>query len=239
MEPHSGLNSLDYIVIGIVLLSGLLALMRGFVREIFSLVAWVGAYFAAVRFYPLVTPWVHHYIKADKAAEWGAIALVYLVALIALMLIGFLITKLIIRGSAITAIDRSLGFLYGLLRGAVVVSLVYLGLVIILWPDIDKPPAEKTLEQQQQDAKQQDQNTPPDLLMQAKTRPLLAYGAKELKNIIPKDMIDKTLQGYSGQKKDAQKALDQQILDTLSTPAPPAHPVDTTTAPTTPQGTAP
>jgi len=210
MEPHTGFNNLDYIVIGIVLLSGLLAFMRGFLREIFSLIAWAGAYFAAVKFYPLVMPTMHHYIKADKAVEWASMAVVFVVVLIVLMIIGHLICSLV-KGKALTAIDRSLGFLYGLARGALVVGLVYLGVVTVMWPDIDKPAAE-----QQQD---KDRNPPPDLLMQAKTRPMLDTLAQTLKVLLPQEIIDKTLKGAEQQKEALDKNAKQQILDTLSTPA--------------------
>jgi len=211
MEPHSGLNSLDYIVIGIVLLSALLALMRGFMREIFSLIAWVGAYFAAVRFYPLAIPTLHHYIKSDQAAEWAAMAVVFIVALIFLMIAGGLICKLV-RGRALTSIDRSLGFLYGLARGVLVVGLVYLGAVMVMWPDIDAPPVVQLQDK--------DRNLPPNILMEAKTRPALAYVADKLKIFVPKEMVDKKLKDAETQLNQQQDSVKQGILDKLSTPAP-------------------
>ena len=218
MEPHSGLNDLDYIVIGVILLSGLLALMRGFLREVFSLIAWTGAYIAATKYYPQALPTAHHYIKNDKAAEWAAMAGVFVIALVILMILGALICSLI-KGRALTAIDRSLGFLFGLARGVLVVSLVYMGVATILWPNIDDMPADKpaATEQAEQD---KDRNVPPDMLMQAKTRPALAYGARTLKVLIPKELLDKTLKQVEPQKEQAEQAAKQKLLDTLSTPAP-------------------
>jgi membrane protein required for colicin V production len=218
MEPHSALNNLDLIVIGIIVLSGLLALMRGFTREIFSLLAWAGAYFAAVRLYPLVTPWMHHYVKNDKGAEWAAMAAVFVVAFILLMVAGTLVATLI-KGRALTIIDRSLGFLFGLVRGALVVSLIYLGAVMIFWPDIDKS---TSVQIEGDQAKDKDRNTPPELLVDAKTRPLLAYGAAKLMVFVPQDMIDKTLKGVEARKVESEKAAEQKALDRLSTPAPPS-----------------
>jgi membrane protein required for colicin V production len=220
MEPHSGFNTLDYIVIGIVLLSGLLALMRGLVREIFSLIAWVGAYLAAVKFYPYALPTAHHYLKTDKAAEWGAMAAVFLITLIVLMIIGALVCSLI-KGRALTSIDRSLGFIYGLARGALVVSLVYMGVTTILWPDIDTYQLPKIGEEQTPQAK--DHNEPPDLLIQAKTRPALHNGAELLKNFIPRGILDDKLKDIDSVSKNAAAAAKQQMLDTLSTPAPPGE----------------
>lgn len=239
MDPQQGLNAIDYGVIVIVLLSGLLALIRGFVREMFSLVTWAGACIVAAKFYPHALPWVHHYVKADKPAQWAAVGVTFLGALIVLAILGHIITGLVVRGSAITAIDRSLGFLYGLLRGAAVVSLIYLGAVMIFWPDIDKPLAESATTTAAAVAPKPDTNAdkaaqektddaPPELLMQARTRPLMAYGAKELASLIPKKMIDRTFQTYTDQKNNAQKAIDQRALDMLSTPEPKAQPVTPT-----------
>ena len=191
MEPHSVFNNLDYIVVGIVLMSGLLALMRGFLREVFSLIAWAGAYFAAINFYAPVVPWMHHYIKNDKTAEWGAMAVVFVVVLIVLIILGNLICSQI-KGRAMTWIDRSLGLLYGLARGALVISLIYMSARMVIWPDID------TTEAGQQEDK--DRNPPPDLLLEAKTRPLMARGADLLAVLVPKEMMDKTLKSVETQK---------------------------------------
>ncbi len=229
MEPHTGFNNLDYIIIGIVLLSGLLALLRGFVREVFSLIAWAGAYFAATTFYKIALPTTHHYIKNDKAAEWMAMAAVFLVALIILMVAGNFICGLI-KHPALTTIDRSLGFLYGLARGVLVVSLIYLGAVMILWPDIDEP---QSIQQQDKD-----RNAPPDTLVDAKTRPAIAFFADKLKAIVPKEMIDKKIKESEGAMQDGEKAAKQQMLDRLSTPAPSSTP-DVPSTSATQQGTKP
>jgi membrane protein required for colicin V production len=243
MEADSALNNLDYIVIGIVLLSGLLALMRGLLREVFSIIAWVGAYYASVKYHALALPTVQHYVKNDKAAEWAAIAAVFVIALIALMLVGTAICSFL-RGRGLTAIDRSLGFVYGVLRGAVVVCLIYLGATMILWPDIDQPapppPAEEVAaipDQPETDqntgaeaapAKVQpvkERNLPPDWLLNAKTRPALGYGAKLLKILIPKEMIDEKIKNTEAEIKAREKAAREGMLNTLSTPAlpPPAQ----------------
>ena len=227
MEPHSAFNTLDYIVFGVVLLSGLLALIRGFMRELFSLIAWAGAYFATVKFYHLAVPMAHHYIKSDKAAEWAAMAGVFAAALIVLMLVGFAVCSLLIRGRALTAIDRSLGFAYGLARGALVVCVLYMVASIVLWPDIDAQPPAKAGERTAQQDK--DRTMPPELLMQARTRPALAYGSNVLKSLIPKEMLDKTLKNVDEReneaeakaKEEADKAANQKMLDKLSTPIPP------------------
>ena len=224
MEPHSGLNNLDYIVLGIILASGLLALLRGFVRELFSLASWIGAYFAAVHYYGLLVPRMQHTIKNEKMANWAAMGATYFFALLLLTILGALIAHFLIRGRALTAVDRSLGFLYGVGRGLIVVGLVYLAAVMALWPDLDNPPAmSASAELDSANPAARDHNEPPEWLAHARTRPLLAFAAHRLEPLVPKSMIDKTLDDYTAQKKDAQKVLEQKTLDMLSTPVPPGE----------------
>lgn len=207
MESHSLLNDLDYIVIGIILLSGLLAMMRGFVRELFSLLAWAGAYFAAIKFFGPVVPWTHHYIKNDTVAGYAAMGVVFLVALIVLAILGNLVCGLI-KGRVLTNIDRLLGFLYGVARGGLVISLLYLAAVMIFWPDIDSSSVEQSMDT--------DRNPPPEMLTKATTRPLMAYGANMLKVLVPKDMIDKSLKDIDSPKEGSGKSFREKAIDSIT-----------------------
>lgn len=228
MEQASALNTLDYIVIFTILLSGLLALMRGFVREVLSLLTWAGAYFVAARYYYLAEPLVRSHLgdKGHTAIASGAAGvLVFIGAFIVLSLLSFLLSSLI-RGRALTAIDRSLGFIFGILRGGLVVSIVYLASISILYPDLDKPvskPSTALLERpasapapenEEKDTKQ----PAPDFLMKARTRPALAYGAQILKAFLPKDQIDKTAKSYLSKKDAAADFVKEQSLETFAIP---------------------
>ncbi|MER2519239.1 MAG: CvpA family protein [Bdellovibrionales bacterium] len=138
MDLHTSFNTFDYVVIGCVLLSGLLALIRGLVREVCSLAAWAGAFVAAAKFSYLAEPWAHRYIKSDSLASHAAMVATFFAAFVVLSLIGMLICKLV-QGDALTAIDRSLGFVFGLLRGTLLVCLLYLVAISTFWPDLDVP----------------------------------------------------------------------------------------------------
>ena len=118
---------LDLILFGIMLISGLLALMRGFTREVLSLVAWgasaVAAYFA-IKQQPLLDlalPYVDKLILAQIAV--GAIA--FTLTLIVVSLISVKISDAVVD-SAAGAFDRTLGFIYGLGRGFILVAIAYL-----------------------------------------------------------------------------------------------------------------
>lgn len=218
MEPHHSFNALDYTVIGILLLSGIMALMRGFVREVLSLGAWAASYFVAAKYYPLLEPTIHHYLKNQTAVTAIAATCVFFLTLIILTIISVSIASLI-KGTALTSIDRSLGFLFGLLRGGLVVCLIYLAATSILWPNLDKPVAATTTEAQDK-TKEQERSMAPDFLLDAKTRPALAYGAHFLKAFIPQSEIDKITKESLDQRAAAQRMIDQETLDALSVPKP-------------------
>jgi len=221
MEPHTGLNNLDYVVLGIILLSGMTALFRGFVREVLSLLVWTFAWLGAAQFHYLAEPSVHHYIKNPAFVAPIAAVAVFVVIFIVLAIISSLTVKLV-KKSGLTAVDRSLGFVFGLIRGALIVCIVYMAAVSILWPNIDKAPEEQTQAEQDKNP-----NPVPDFLMNAKTRPALAYGTALLKKLIPQEEFEKTKksaqdyieQEYAKQKAEAEAAVKQKELDMMSTPA--------------------
>ena len=230
MEPHTGLNNLDFVVLGIILLSGLLALMRGFAREVLSLAVWIASYFVAAHYFPLAEPYVHQFVKSPSLVTDIAAVTVFCVAFVILSLISFFIARFV-KGDALTAIDRSLGFLFGLVRGVLVVCLIYLIAAAIFWPDIDKAEMQSAAPQLDQQAattptsdpaappveKPKDRGMPPALLMQARTRPYLAYGAEWLKQFVPEKKVAASAQ-YLDKKNEPQHMLDQKLLDNLSMP---------------------
>jgi membrane protein required for colicin V production len=117
---------LDFILIGIMLLSGVLALARGFTREVLSLVAWGAAALAAFfaiqqkQLLDLVLPYVDKSVLAEIAV--GAVA--FIVVLILVSIISVKISDRVVD-SAVGAFDRTLGFVYGLARGLVLVAIAY------------------------------------------------------------------------------------------------------------------
>jgi membrane protein required for colicin V production len=120
---------LDFILFGIMLVSGLLALARGFTRELLSLVAWALAAAAAwyaikqKMFLDLVLPHVDPSKPVIAQIIVGAGA--FILVLIIVSIIGVKISDRVVDSSA-GAFDRTLGFLYGLARGLVLVSICYL-----------------------------------------------------------------------------------------------------------------
>jgi membrane protein required for colicin V production len=118
---------LDLILAGIMLVSGLLALMRGFTREVLSLIAWgaaaVAAYFAIHS--PELVAYASKYLQPEIVAKIAVGAGVFLIVLIIVSLISVKLSDAVVD-SAAGAFDRTLGFIYGLARGLVLVVIAYL-----------------------------------------------------------------------------------------------------------------
>ncbi len=119
---------LDIVVLAVVLLSALLAFVRGFTREIFSLLAWIGGAAAAWLSLPWTEPYAREIVDDALAARIIAAVAVFIAVLFAVTLIGLPITGRI-RESGLRALDRTLGGLFGVARGAVLVVLFYVVLL--------------------------------------------------------------------------------------------------------------
>jgi len=117
---------LDGVVIAVVLLSALLAMFRGFVREVLSIAAWVAAAILAYLFYEDALPYVSEYVNNRSIAVGLSAAGIFLVALIVVSLITMKISDYVMD-SPVGVIDRLLGFLFGAARGLllVVVAVIF------------------------------------------------------------------------------------------------------------------
>jgi len=107
---------LDLGVIGVILVSALLSLMRGFTREVLAIASWAAAAAAAYYFYPTVMPYATPYIHKEIVAQAVSAAAVFFVTLIIVSLFTVRLSDAILD-SKIGALDRSLGFLFGAARG--------------------------------------------------------------------------------------------------------------------------
>jgi membrane protein required for colicin V production len=127
----------DAAAISIIFLSAMFSLVRGFVREMLGVAAWVGAAFAALRGYQTVLPFVQSVLAMKNAQVPVAIGVVFVVILIILSIISAWLGGLV-RESALSGLDRSLGLVFGVVRGAVILCLGYIGLSMFVaqtqWP---------------------------------------------------------------------------------------------------------
>jgi membrane protein required for colicin V production len=128
---------LDLVLLAVMLISGLLAMVRGFMREILSIAAWGAAALLTLYAYPKLLPTAKTYFSSDTIATAVVIAGVFIGTLIVVSIVTVRISDMILD-SRIGALDRTLGFLFGLARGLLIVVVAY-QFFIWLVPDKQRP----------------------------------------------------------------------------------------------------
>jgi membrane protein required for colicin V production len=154
---------LDLMVIGIVLISGLLASVRGFAREVLAIGSWVAAAIAAYALHPRVLGYLEPHIANHQVAIAAAIAIVFLGVLVIATMITVKLSDIILD-SSIGTLDRTLGFLFGAARGFLIAAIAFLF--------FDKLVGEKQY---------------PDWIRDAKFRPVLKETGDQIIALLPSD----------------------------------------------------
>ena len=120
------INALDAVFLVVVALSAIVGLSRGFVRETLSLLAWIGAAWIALTFFPDAKLIVQGYIENELFASIIAAAGPFVIALVGLTIIARLIARFVQNNKIVGPTDRLLGLVFGVLRGVVLICLGYL-----------------------------------------------------------------------------------------------------------------
>lgn len=127
-----GFTIVDLAVAGIILLSAILAYARGLVRELTAILGWIAAAALAFALAGAVEPLVSEIPVAGpilgESCELGVIAAFAIVFALALVVLAFFTPLLSswVRTSPLSALDQGLGFLFGVLRGLVLVAVAFL-----------------------------------------------------------------------------------------------------------------
>lgn len=197
------MNSID-IAVGVVLvISGVISLVRGFVHEVLSHAGWIASGLAAFWAYrlPVVQDFSHRYIHNDLLANIAAGAVIFIVLLVVLSIFTHAVARRV-QQSALGSTDRALGFVFGLVRGLVLCSLAYM-VVIWLMPQ------------------------PPAWFNDAKALPLVKVGAEFIETLLPdqiavlkKDAQDATDQGKKASDSVDELKKDADLLKALESPQP-------------------
>lgn len=208
------MSTLDIVVIVVVLLSAGFAYMRGFVRELLAIVAWLGAGLITYYGYIYLVPFAEGFLPKGPIANIAAGGILFLVALIILSILTAGISSRVSQ-SGMSSFDRLFGLLFGLMRGAVLVSLGFIALSWYLPPD--KPQ--------------------PDWMTKSHSRPLLQAGANMLESLIPakwRDHVKTTTAAREPAKPNAAADADSAVRaltapkpsDKAANPAPAYRPQD-------------
>jgi membrane protein required for colicin V production len=194
------MNWLDLAVVGIVVLSAIFAFARGFVREALSIVAWVGA--AAITLYGFswayakIEPLVHDRLLSQIITGLG----LFVASLVVLTILTGFVARLV-HASGLTPIDRTLGFIFGLARGVLLVCLAYLLLDMMLPQQSERPL----------------------WIREAKSGPYLHEGADALKGFLPESLKIKSTEAAGEllrniDPKGTAKAEAEKAMRALATP---------------------
>jgi membrane protein required for colicin V production len=160
------LNFLDLIILGVIGLSTLLAFSRGFIKELLSILGWIGAVIATVVLFPPVHLVVRQYIPNELLADIASGIGIFVVTLVLCGMLNHWISAQV-RGNGLGALDRSLGLVFGVVRGAVVVCAAY---ILMAWA---LPNA----------------NERPDMVNEARFLPVVERGAAFMQKLLPEDIL--------------------------------------------------
>lgn len=117
--------TLDYIILAIILLSSLIGLVQGFLKEVCSLVTWVLAIWLAWQYGPVLVPHLGGALQQEPYGLWAGRAMIFVAVLVLGAIVGFTVNHFV-RMSLFSGLDRMLGFLLGLVRGVVITALIIL-----------------------------------------------------------------------------------------------------------------
>lgn len=182
---------LDGILVVIMLISAILAMIRGFSREVLSIVSWVAAAVAAATFYKLLSPTIAGAIPSVASnplvADAIAAAAIFLVVLVIVSYLTMLLADLIID-SRIGVLDRTLGFIFGAARGALLVIITLMG---FLWLANENEP---------------------EWVANAKSKPILVSIGTNIRDALPENLeevIKRFFDNEDAEKKEGEQDTDQ------------------------------
>ena len=123
----------DLLLIVILLISMVMGVMRGFFRELLSMVGWIVAIWVAWEYSYLLAPYMGGELSV-KVKIWVSRVILFIGVLILALLIGNLV-GMIVERSALSVPDRSLGMLFGFVRGIILIGLVVMIAQVLQMPD--------------------------------------------------------------------------------------------------------
>lgn len=113
----------DYAIITLICISSIIGLLRGFIKEAFSLILWMAAVWVGLNFSRALSVFFEAHITYPSARIAAAFAVLFFLTLILGGVVSFLLSALIEK-TGLSGSDRFVGMIFGIARGMVVVSLV-------------------------------------------------------------------------------------------------------------------
>src|SRR4051812_29730441 len=184
LERPMPLTMLDIILLSVMLVSAILAMVRGFMREVLSIASWAAAALLTVYAYPKLKPEALKYVNSEMVASGLVIGGVFLGTLLLVSIVTIKLSDMILD-SRVGALDRTLGFLFGLGRGLLIVVVAFL---FFAWLVPDK--------------------SQPEWVRNAKSRVVLQSTGQALMSMLPDDPESTILKRLKRNKPDEQDQTD-------------------------------
>lgn len=192
----SEFNAVDMGILAFLALSAFIGVIRGFTREVFGIAGWVGAILVTLWGIPLLKPFMREWIGNSFFAD--------IISALGLFIISFVTFMTLIRAisnhvksSILESLDRSLGLLFGIVRGGILIILLFLASNIIWKP-----------------------GNRPSLLLASKSYPLLLSGTECFLTILPKGMIPSSVLKSNQESHHQILENPDQLMQALSQPKP-------------------
>lgn len=115
----------DIVIVGIILISTLISLFRGFVKESISLATWVLAGVLAVRYMDVMAGLLENSIESVTIRMAASFAILFIVTLIVGAIINFIVSQMVSK-TGLGGTDKALGMVFGLGRGVLIIVMLLL-----------------------------------------------------------------------------------------------------------------
>jgi membrane protein required for colicin V production len=161
------LNNLDVVILIIVCISALVAVVRGATKELLSIIGWVLSAVAVYYLLPIVNPIAKNYIASDLLSQLVSGAIILVLFCVFWLLTADKISSQI-RASKLSSLDRIFGFVFGILRGVVIVILLQIMVATLAPEEVES-----------------------GIFAESKYFQLAGESAEPIKNLIPDEWLDK------------------------------------------------
>lgn len=198
MLDFSDLNYVDYFVLSLVVLSTLFAFIRGFIGSFLSLGGWILSGYLTYILFPVIKPLIDDKIANPVIALLAGHGLLFVALLIVFGVINLLIGSSM-RAFIPSVLDRTLGLMFGVIRGIIIVSFIFLMVTFSI----------SIFNGSTQDA---DEHDLPKWLTTSKTYPFIRESSSMLTNFIPSSFYSSTQKMYQDVSK---KTLEERFLDSM------------------------